>query len=155
MAYEAAKFIHLIGVVLLLGNVTATAIWKLFADRTGDPKIVSFAQRLITLTDWSLTFWGVILTVWGGYAAAVIGRLDLLSDRWLVAGQLLFVLSGAMWLGALIPLQIRVARMSRQFQNGGVIPPAYTAASRRWFIVGVIATAPLVAAVWIMIAKPS
>ncbi len=155
MTYEAAKFIHVMGVVMLLGNVTATAIWKLFADRTGDPKIVSFAQRLITLTDWSLTFWGVVLTIWGGYAAAAIGGLYLFSDRWLVIGQLLFVLSGALWLGILVPLQLRMARMSRQFENGAPIPPAYVAASRTWFIVGIISTVPLLAAVWVMIAKPS
>lgn len=155
MTYEAAKFIHVIGVVMLLGNVTATAIWKLFADRTGDPKIVSFAQGLITLTDWSLTFWGVVLTIAGGYAAATIGGLDPLSDKWLVIGHLLFVLSGALWLGVLVPLQLRMARMSRQFRNGDPIPPAYNAASRTWFIVGLISTVPLIAALWVMIVKPS
>lgn len=155
MTYEVAKFIHVIGVVMLVGNVSATAIWKLFADRNGDPKIVSFAQRLITLTDWSLTFWGVVLTIGGGYAAAAIGRYNLLSDRWLVIGQLLFLVSGALWLGVLIPLQVNMARMSRRFRDGEGIPPAYMAASRTWFVVGIISTVPLIAAVWVMIAKPS
>jgi len=155
MTYEAAKFVHVLGVILLLGNVTATAIWKFFADRTGDPKIVGFAQRLITLTDWSLTFWGVLLTIGGGYAAAVIGQLDLLSDRWLVIGQILFVVSGAMWLAILVPLQVRMARLSRQFQTDSDIPRAYLTASRAWYIVGLTSTVPLVAAMWVMIAKPS
>lgn len=155
MTYELAKFIHVVGVVLLLGNVTATAIWKFFADRTGDPKIIGFAQRLITLTDWSLTFWGVLLTMVGGYAAAVIGRLDLLSDRWLVLSQMLFVISGALWLGVLLPLQIKMARMARHFQAGDPIPPAYASANLAWFTVGLISTVPLVAAMWLMIAKPS
>jgi uncharacterized membrane protein len=155
MTYEAAKLIHVIGVVVLLGNVTSTAIWKLFADQTGDPRIVSFAQRLVTVTDWSLTLWGAVLTIAGGYAAAAIGRLDPLSDEWLVTGQLLFVLSGALWLGVLVPLQVRMARMSRQFQHGDPITPAYVAASRMWFTVGIVSTIPLIAALWVMIAKPS
>ena len=34
MSYEIAKFVHLTGVVMLMGNITVTAIWKYFADRT-------------------------------------------------------------------------------------------------------------------------
>jgi uncharacterized membrane protein len=155
MTYEAAKLVHVVGVIMLIGNVTATAIWKLFADRTGDPKIVNFAQRLVTLTDWSLTFWGVVLTIVGGYAAAAIGHFDLLSDRWLVVGQELFLLSGALWLGILVPIQVRMARMARRFRNDEPIPAAYIAAGRAWFVIGMISTVPLIAAVWVMIAKPS
>lgn len=155
MAYETAKFIHIIGVVVLIGNVTATAMWKFFADRSGDPKIVGFAQRLVTLTDWSLTFWGVVLTMAGGYGAAVIGRLDLLSDRWLVIGQGLFLLSGMMWIAVLVLLQVRMARMARLFEQGGRIPADYARASRAWFVVGIASTVPLVAAAWVMISKPS
>jgi uncharacterized membrane protein len=154
MAYETAKFIHILGVIILVGNVTATAMWKFFADRSGDPKIVGFAQRLITFTDWSLTFWGVVLTMAGGYGAAALGQFDLFSDRWLVLGQCLFVVSGIMWLAILIPLQVRMARMARSFEGGGAIPKEYTSASRAWFIVGIVSTIPLVAATWVMISKP-
>lgn len=154
MAYETAKFIHILGVVVLVGNVTATAMWKFFADRSGDAGIVGFSQRLVTLTDWSLTFWGVILTVVGGYSAAAIGRMDVLSDRWLVIGQLLFLLSGVMWIGILVPLQIRMARMARQFKNSGAIPDEYRVASRAWLAVGIGATVPLIAATWVMVTKP-
>lgn len=154
MAYETAKFIHVIGVIVLVGNVTATAIWKFFADRSGDAKIIGFSQRLVTVTDWSLTLWGVIFTVVGGYSAAVIGRMSLLSDRWLVVGQILFLVSGLMWLTMLIPLQVRLARTARQLKDGEPIPEDYAAASRAWFAVGVAATVPLIAAIWVMIAKP-
>ncbi len=154
MAYETAKFIHIVGVIVLIGNVTATAIWKFFADRSGDPKIVGFSQRLVTVTDWSLTFWGVILTVVGGYSAAAIGRMNLLSDRWLVLGQTLFLLSGVIWIAMLIPLQVRMARLARQFEDGGPIPVKYSVASRAWYFVGVVATVPLIGATWVMIAKP-
>lgn len=155
MTYDTAKFIHIIGIVVLVGNVTATAIWKLFADRSGDARIVAFAQRLVTLTDWSLTFWGVVLTMVGGYAAAVIGKFDLLSDRWLVMGQGLFLLSGALWLGVLVPLQMRMANMARQFGAEENLPRAYIMASRTWFAVGIASTVPLIAAAWVMVAKPS
>lgn len=154
MTYEIAKFVHVLGVIVLVGNVTATAMWKFFADRSDDPVIVGFSQRLVTITDWSLTFWGVVLTVIGGYGAATIGRMDLLSDRWLVLGQGLFLVSGILWVGILVPLQIRMARTARQFKNGGSIPEGYRVASRAWLVTGIAATVPLVAAIWVMVAKP-
>ena len=155
MAYETAKFIHIIGIIMLLGNVTATAIWKFFADRSADAKIVGFGQRLVTLTDWSLTVWGAALTIIGGYGAAMIARMDLVAERWLFWGQILFVASGLLWLGILVPLQIRLARMAKGFQSGGAIPDAYWRASRWWFIVGLAITVPLVAAAWVMVVKPN
>lgn len=154
MLYEIAKTVHVIGVILLVGNVSATAIWKLFADRTGDPKIIAFSQKLVTYTDLSLTLWGIILIVAGGYAAALIGGLDLIGPGWLLYGQLLFVVSGALWLGILLPLQIRQARAAKRFAETGEVPEQYWRDCRSWIIWGLIATVPLVAGIWVMIAKP-
>lgn len=154
MSYDLAKFVHLTGVIMLLGNVTATAIWKFFADRTGDPRVVAFAQRLVTITDWWLTFWGVILTIGGGYAMAWIAGLDLWATSWLFWGQALFFGGGLMWLGLLVPLQIRQARAARAFAGAAEIPEAYRRDARAWLFWGLIATVPLVAAVWVMVAKP-
>lgn len=154
MLYEIAKTVHVIGVVLLVGNVSATAIWKLFADRTRDPRIVAFAQKLVIYTDVSLTLWGIILIVAGGYAAAAIGGLDLVGQKWLLYGQLLFVVSGLMWLGILMPVQLRQARAAKSFGDGSTIPDSYWRDCRRWIVWGLIATVPLVAAIWVMIAKP-
>ena len=67
MAYELAKFLHVTGVAMLMGNITVTAIWKFFADRDGRPQVLAFAQKLVTYTDWSMTFWGVVLIMGGGY----------------------------------------------------------------------------------------
>jgi uncharacterized membrane protein len=58
MSYDVLRLLHLLGVVLLLGNVTVTSDWKLYADRTRDPVVIAFAQRLVTITDWFFTFWG-------------------------------------------------------------------------------------------------
>ena len=58
--YSAFKFMHLLGVVLLLGNVTASAVWKVFANRTGNAVVVAFSQKLVSYTDWSLTLGGVV-----------------------------------------------------------------------------------------------
>lgn len=50
--YLALKSLHILGVVLFVGNIVVTAWWKVQADRTRHPAIVAFAQRQVTLTDW-------------------------------------------------------------------------------------------------------
>lgn len=155
MLYEVFKFLHITGVVMLLGNVTATAIWKLFADRSGNPVVIAFAQRLVTLTDISLTLWGIILMVVGGYGALRVANLSPFESGWLVYSQGCFVLSGIIWLGALVPLQIRQARAARAFADGGAVPASYVRDCRLWTIWGLISSAPLIAATWLMIAKPA
>ncbi len=154
MLYDALKFLHITGIIMLMGNITATAIWKFFADRTGDARIIGFAQRLVTITDWSLTFWGVVLTIGGGYGAAWVARIDVLGEGWLVWSQGLFLVAGLIWLAVLVPIQIRGARAARGFADGGIVTDAYRRDGRRWIIWGLVATVPLVAATWLMIAKP-
>ena len=41
MTYDAFKVVHLFGVVLFLGNIIVTAVWKLLADRTGEPRVIA------------------------------------------------------------------------------------------------------------------
>lgn len=151
--YVFLKFIHLLGMVLLLGNVTVTSVWKLFADRTRDPQTTAFAQRMVTGTDWSLTLAGILLTMAGGYGMAIYGRFPLWQPGWLLYGQLCFFLSGVIWIGILLPIQIEQSAMARKFAAGSPFPDRYWQLSRRWLTWGVAATVPLVASMWFMVLK--
>ena len=130
MSYNTFKVIHLLGVVLFLGNIIVTALWKILADCTREPAVVAFAQWLVTLTDWIFTAGGAALIVIGGYGMAGIGGLDL-RQTWLVWGQSLFVISGLIWVAVLIPTQIAQARQARAFAAGGPIPDSYWRLGRR------------------------
>lgn len=154
MLYALLKALHIVGVVMLLGNAAVTLIWKIAADRTGDPSLVAFGQRLVTLTDWWFTLGGGALIVIGGYGAAWAGGLDPFGSAWLLWGQALLLLSGALWAVILVPVQIRQARQARGFGAAEEIPPSYWRDSRRWTVWGVIAIFPLLAAILVMAAKP-
>jgi uncharacterized membrane protein len=154
MAYDIMKFLHILGAVILVGNVTITAFWKVFADRTGDARIVAFGQYLVTLTDWIFTLSGIVLTIVGGYGMAFARDFHIFEDLWLILGQLFFVVSGLIWLIVLVPIQIRQAKQARAFASSGSVPKAYWRDARAWLIWGVIATVPLVAAIYVMVAKP-
>jgi len=152
--YVFLKTLHVIGAILLVGNVTVTAVWKTFADLSHNAPVIAFAQRLVTITDWSLTAAGILLISIGGYGEAYASGMDPFRTYWLILGQALFATSGMIWAGILIPLQIRLARSSRAFRGGGEVSEAYRRDSRRWLFWGIVATLPLVAAVYVMVAKP-
>lgn len=152
--YDILKALHVLGVVILIGNVTITAFWKVFSDMTRDPRIIAHAQRGVTVADFIFTLAGIALVLIGGYGAALLRDVPLFTPGWLVWGQLLFAASGLIWLGILVPLQVRQARAARLFAGGGEIPAAYWRDARLWLVWGVVATVPLVAAMYVMILKP-
>jgi uncharacterized membrane protein len=152
--YNIFKALHILGVILLVGNVTVSAVWKVFADRTRNAPIIAHAQRLVTITDWSLTLSGIILIMIGGYGVAYAVGQNPFGTYWLILGQVLFAVSGTIWLLILVPIQVRQAHFAKKFESTGTIPGKYWKDSHRWLIWGVVATVPLVAAMYVMVAKP-
>lgn len=151
---SALQFLHIVGVILLVGNITVTAIWKVFADRTADVVIVAYGQRMVTGTDFGLTVPAIVATMIGGYGSMHEAGYGFPGPPWLIWGQLCFVAAGCMWLGVLIPMQIRQARMAKAFTQIDGISHEYRQLSRRWLTWGIVATVPLIIALYLMIAKP-
>lgn len=154
LSYILFKNLHLLGAIILIGNVTVTAVWKVFADRTKKPAVVAFAQQLVTYTDWTFTLGGIVLILVGGYGMAWVSGTSILSIGWLVWAQVWFFGSGLIWLFILIPTQITQARQARRFAGGDVIPDDYRQLARRWIFWGIVSTVPLVVVLYLMIAKP-
>ncbi|MDD3519323.1 MAG: DUF2269 domain-containing protein [Chromatiales bacterium] len=155
MSYALLKSLHILGVVLLLGNVIVTAWWKGMANRSGDARIIAFAQRQVTLTDWLFTLPGAALIVASGdyIAYALIGNSW--DIGWLTWGRLLFITSGLIWLCALVPIQIRQARMARTFANDDRIPERYWRLNRWWYGLGIVAVLLPLANLYWMVFKPA
>lgn len=153
--YLAFKSLHLLGVVVFLGNIIVTGWWKMMADRTRNPAIVAFAQHQVTLTDWVFTAGGAALVLIGGVGNAWLHGMDFLAIHWMAWGFWLFNLSGLLWVTILIPVQIAQARMARQFAGGGEIPERYWLLGRIWMSVGTLATLiPMFNLYW-MVFKPT
>lgn len=144
----------MLGVILLIGNVTATAFWKVMADCAADPVLIKHAQRNVIAADWLFTLVGIILIIVGGYGMVLVSGMDPFGTNWLVWGQLLFLASGLIWVGILVPLQIRQNRVEKTLDAGLALPEQYRRDARTWLIWGIVATVPLVAATYVMIAQP-
>ncbi len=154
-AYLWLKSLHLLGVILFLGNIIITGWWKVMADRTLNPQIIAFAQRQVTVTDFIFTAGGAALVLAAGWGNAALHGMNIFQIRWMSWGFWLFNASGLIWITILIPLQIKQARMARSFASDGQIPQEYWAMSKQWVIWGTIATLlPVVNLYW-MVFKPA
>jgi len=153
-SYLLLKCIHIVGVVLFLGNIIVTGWWKFMADRTRNPSIIAFAQRQVTLTDYLFTLGGSTLVLAAGLGNAVWHDIDYLSIQWLARGYWLFVVSGVIWVMVLIPVQIKQAQMARAFADQDKIPDKYWQLCRIWNIFGVLATVIPLSVIYWLVFKP-
>ncbi len=152
--YLAFKTAHILGAVLFVGNLAVTAVWKVLADRTREPKIVAFAQGLVTVTDVVFTGLGAVIVLVSGMLMIVPYDIEFWNVFWMMWGLGLFVVSGLVWILVLVPIQIKQARLARAFADGGEIPDGYWRLGRLWMIFGLIATALPLFNVFLMVFKP-
>lgn len=153
MTPELLRSLHLAGVVLFVGNIIVTAVWKVLADRTRNAPVVAFGQRLVTVTDLAFTAVGAVLVAVTGQLLAG-GREVIFNTPWLAWAYAFFIASGLLWLLVLVPIQLRQARLARGFRDGGEIPPEYWRLARRWAVVGSLATVLPFCNLFLMVVKP-
>lgn len=152
--YLLLKTLHIFGVIIFLGNIIVTGFWKACADLSKDWKIIAFSQRLVTYTDMVFTAIGVLLIAVTGIWMAK-NYANYLHITWIFWGLSFFIASGILWLLVLIPLQIKMHRLAKQFYNTRTIPDEYWVYEKIWMVVGIIATLLPLANLYWMVFKPS
>lgn len=143
------KWFHILGAVLLLGNVVVTGLWALFLFRNRHVTGLRAISRGIMWTDLVFTLGGgVLLAVTGVLLARSLG-LPLLETPWL--RDAIHLLGGAtlLWIVFLIPDQVRMERVAPEDDA------RFRAIFIRWCIIGWFATALLLAALWVMVKQRS
>jgi uncharacterized membrane protein len=152
--YLLLKSLHILGVIIFLGNIIITGFWKAFADRTKDWRIIAFSQRLVTYTDICFTAIGVVIIAYTGMMMAKYYN-QALHIKWIAWGLSLFIASGLIWIIILIPVQFKLSSIAKQFSNETTIPDRYWTYEKIWMFFGTIATLlPLCNLYW-MVFKPT
>ena len=152
--YIALKILHVAAVVIFLGNLVTGILWKMHGDQTKDPVIIRHTMAGLIRADRWFTIPGVVLILIGGFGAALIGGLPLLRTRWILAGIILFAISGFAYAQQVVPLQRQMLTVARSGVESGTFDwDKYRALSRRWNVWGTIALIAPVLAMIGMIAK--
>jgi uncharacterized membrane protein len=152
--YTIFKVVHILAVVMFLGNITVGILWKTIADRTSDPRIIAFTLRGIIQADRWFTIPGAVVIVIGGVGAALIGGIPILGTGWIVWSIALFLIAGAAF-GPVARGQRQMQALAQAASEGGALDRVrYAALSRTWAIAGTIALIAPILAVILMVAKP-
>lgn len=154
--YLWLKLIHILAVVLFLGNIITGVFWHRHAARTRDPKILAHTAEGLTKSDRLFTIPGVLLIVLAGVAAAMQGNFPILRTPWILWTLILFSISGFAFMARVAPLQRRLHGLADAGAKGGSFDyAAYHRVAKQWEFWGAIATlAPLVGLA-LMVLKPT
>jgi len=154
MLYLALKALHIVSVVLFLGNIITGVFWKVHADRTGDLRARAQALDGIIKSDRWFTVPGVFLIIATGVGLALMAGYPLLRTFWIAWSLALFGISGLAFGIAVGPLQKKLLANARAGQAGNWNQAEYDKLSKSWTIWGTVATAAPLIAVFLMVMKP-
>jgi uncharacterized membrane protein len=149
LPYTVHKLLHIVGVVIFMGNLVAGPLWLWLAYLQGDAALLKWAAVTLSEADVWLTTPGVQLTMWNGlWLAAAMGGVA--GQPWLREAVVLVVIAAALSLGLVLPLQERmVARAAAGDRDG----------TRRamigWSVWGSVVMVPFSLVGWLMVSKAS
>ena len=153
IAYFLLKLLHIIGAAVLLGTGAGIAFFMLLAHRTGDTQVIAGVARIVVIADLVFTATAVVAQpITGILLARTVGYS--LSEGWIVASILLYLVTGAFWL-PVVWMQARMRNLARQAAaDGTALPAEYHRLFRWWFAFGFPAFTAVLAIFWLMIARP-
>jgi uncharacterized membrane protein len=153
--YLLLKTVHILSVVLFLGNIVTGIFWKAHADATRDPRIQAHALEGINRSDAWFTMPAVFAIIVSGVALAMSAGLPILGTDWILASLIAFGLSGLLFGVSIAPLQRRLLAAARAAEAGAVWPSGdYRRMSVRWEVTGIVAILLPLAALAMMVFKP-
>ena len=153
-SYLAIKSLHIIGVVLFYGNILVSSWWKGMAARNGNPRVVAFAHQQLFATDIVFTTLGAVLLLITGVGNAHMHDMIPLDSAWMSWGLWLFIVSGVIWGGLMLPIQIKQAQIIKRFDLNAPVPQEFWRLERWWTWIGAFAKLLPLTIIVIMVFKP-
>jgi len=153
--YLLLKLFHVTAVIVFLGNIITGLFWHSHAARTRDQRLVVHAMDGIIRSDRLFTIPGVVLIVVTGLATAIIGRYPILRTSWILWSLVLFTISGVLFVTRVAPLQQQLRTLAQKQSASSFDWPGYDALARRWETWGALALLAPLAALALMVLKPT
>jgi uncharacterized membrane protein len=152
--YFLFKWLHILSSVALVGVGFGSAFYMFFTNRTRNVAAIAEVSRLVVRADWWFTTPAVIVQPASGLAMVWIAGYSL-SDAWLSATLVLFVVAGTSWL-PVVWLQIQMAKMARSAAESKTeLPQCYWRYARLWTRLGLVAFPAMLVLFWLMVFKPA
>lgn len=113
------SLVHVVGVVVFFANAVAALFWQRRAAGSRSPEVVAYAFRTLNAGDRWLTPLSVVAITASGVGLAVLHGLPILRIGWIFWSLAAFAGSGAVFVAAVLPRQIRLARWTGESARQG------------------------------------
>lgn len=149
LSYQWHKLLHILGVVIFMGNMIVGPVWFSYAFYSKDAQILKFATKLLQQTDLYLTIPGVALTVLNGLClAAVYGGSQ--SQPWLLHSIYLIL---TMWMLS-VPLVFLQEKLFLTIETEAQNEAKINRLLIQWSILGSLVMIPPSIIFYWMVVKP-
>jgi uncharacterized membrane protein len=155
MNYLIWKLIHVAAVVIFLGNIITGLFWAARAHKTRDFKSITSTFQGITMSDRYFTLPGIFVLTLAGIVSAIHGHWPILGTGWILWSIILFSISGVIFSFYVATLQKKIANHALNSDGSESCWNTYNKIYKRWEFWGFVATATPVAAMVLMVIKPS
>jgi uncharacterized membrane protein len=154
MNYSYLKLIHIIAVMIFLGNIITGLFWMHIAVKTKDLKIINFTMKGIQAADRYFTIPGVIVIIAFGFFTAISGQFPILRTGWIFWSIIMFSISGLAFALKVAPLQKKIYHLTLNKESAVDFDYKYFyKVYLEWDIWGIIALATPLAALIMMTLK--
>jgi uncharacterized membrane protein len=154
--YLLIKLLHVLAVIVFLGNITTGLFWHAHAARTRDPKLLAHTMAGIIRSDRIFTMPGVIVIILTGFVAAKYGGFPVLQTGWIAWTLALFGLSGLLFMVRVAPLQRQLLALANAAERTADFDySCYRSLAIRWEIWGALALLTPLIGLALMVLKPS
>ncbi|MBR0698420.1 DUF2269 domain-containing protein [Bradyrhizobium diazoefficiens] len=151
--YFLAKYLHVLGAIVILGTGSGIAFFMLMAHRTNDVAFIARTASVVVVADTIFTLSAVLLQPLTGGLLMMLSATPI-TEQWLLASLALYVVAGLFWIPVVF-MQIEMRDLARQAADQrAALPERYFILFRRWFAFGFPGFGATMLILWLMIAKP-
>jgi len=130
--YQVLKLVHVVAVIIFLGNIITGLFWKAHADRTKDVRFIAHTMHGIIRSDRWFTIPGVIVITVAGVLAAIQAGLPILRTGWIFWSLVAFSVSGIVFAWRVAPLQKQILALTTNATGSPFDWHLYRSKSFQW-----------------------
>lgn len=154
---EVLTLVHIVAAITLFANLALIAVWKSWADRSGDAHARAFVLDKVHLLDRHVTAWSAVVTFAAGYAIIrILGHFGgrIATAPWALASLIVMTVAGLLWYFGLLTLEVKMADAADRARDGAPLDPSYARWSGAWFAVHGLVTLSVLVNAALMVFKP-
>ncbi len=154
--YLWLKLVHVLAVILFLGNIITGLFWHRHAERTRNPRLLAHTVDGVIRSDRLFTMPSILVIIASGVVAAVQAGLPLLRTGWIAWTLVMFAISGILFMVRVAPLQRRLHGIAQAGAESGSFDfDAYHRIAIQWELWGAGATITPLIGLALMVLKPA